>query len=154
MPKSYVIQQDYKAPYVRMTGIPHRPQQLRFKQFKKGEIIQGELKHANNKPAFLLVAGTLVVPLSVIKELVVKDVVTHSAEGGSSAPAKKIDIDVKISKVKYIDAIVLGGIAGFAGVILAEKQNWIQSVDKKNRLYGAIAGALFASYLVYRNKNK
>jgi hypothetical protein len=170
--KSYILTQDFKSPYVRVTGRPEKPQQICFKNFKKGEVINGELKHDNNKPAFVLVKGTLAVPLSVIKELVTKDVVnpvdetvTSSAEG---APKKegdavkkdgketsgKITIASATSKVKYIDAIVIGGIVGFAGVYLAEKQNWITSVDNKNKVYGAVGGALAALYVVYRIKNK
>jgi hypothetical protein len=151
--KSYVVTQDYRSPFVRMTGRPNRPQEVKFKSFRKGDIVNGELKHANNAPAFVLVQGTLVFPLSVVKEVVTKEIVSE-VEGGEAKPeAKKISLQ-SMSKVKYIDAIVVGGLAGFGGVFLAEKQGWIVSPDKKNRIYGAIGGALLGIYLVYRTKNK
>lgn len=152
--KSYIVTQDFKSPYVRVTGLPQKPQEIRFKQFKKGEIVNGELKHSNNQPAFVLVKGTLVLPLSVIKELVTKEV-SHSAEGSAEKPKEeKKMITIQPSKVKYVDAMIVGALAGFGLVFLAEKQGWIVSVDKKNKIYGAVGGALAGLYLTYRYKNK
>jgi hypothetical protein len=154
--KSYVATKDFTSPYVRMTNIPHKPQQICYKKFKKGDVINGELKHANNKPAIILVAGVCPVPLSFVKELITKDVVvseTSSAEGDKKE-AKKLDLSTNNPKIKYLDAMIIGGLAGLGAVYLAEKQNWIVSVDKKNKIYGALAGAALGLYLVYRNKNK
>ena len=78
--KSYILTKDFKSPYVTSTGLPHNPQAIRFKQFKKGEVITGEMKHANNKPAFVLVNGVCVVPLEVIKELVTKEIVSQKSK--------------------------------------------------------------------------
>lgn len=151
--KSYVVTQDFKSPWVRMTGRPNKPQELRFKLFKKGEIVNGEMKHANNQPAFVLVKGVLMLPLSVVKEVITKDV-SVSAEGGEEKKdTKKISLQ-SMSKVKYVDAIVIGAIIGAGAVFLAEKQGWLVSPDKKNKVYGAIGGALLGTYLVYRTKNK
>ena len=157
--KSYVITQDFKTPYVMMTGIPHKPQSIRFKEFKKGEVVNGELKHANNKPAFILVKGVCVVPLSVVKELITKEVVENAdGKGGtggtmdSSADSSKKQT-IKISpKIKVIDGMIFGALAGYGGVFLAEKQNWITSTDNKNKLYGAVGGALLFGYIVHRLK--
>lgn len=155
--KSYILTQDYRSPYVRMTGLPQKPQEVRFKQFKKGEVVAGELKHANNQPAFVLVKGVLVFPLSVVKELVTKDVVTSNAEGDkSSSEAKTSDKKMTITtpKLKIMDAVILGGLVGYGATYLAEKQNWIVSTDKKNRLIGAGIGAVLFAYVTYRIKNK
>ena len=51
---------------------------------------------------------------------------------------------------KYIDGILIGAVVGLGGVILAEKQGWITNIDKKNKIYGAIAGAVLGTYYIYR----
>ena len=157
--KSYVITNDFKSPVVRHTGDPRNPQKVTFKQYTKGDIINGELKHANNKPAFILVKGVCVVPLDCVKELYTKDVVSHAdGEGRISKPKidplpnpKKMNTN---PKVKYVDAIIIGGIVGFVGVWLAEKQGWIDGDGKKYKLIGAGGGSLLAAYIVYRNKTE
>jgi len=80
--KSYIVTQDFKSPVVRVTGVPPKPQEIRFKRFRKGEIIKGELKHANNDPAFILVVAAGVVSLNVVKELSTQEIVidAQSAE--------------------------------------------------------------------------
>ena len=55
--KSYIMTSDVKAPYVTATGLAHNPSEIRLKKYRRGQIVKGELKHANNKPAFLLVDG-------------------------------------------------------------------------------------------------
>jgi len=157
--KSYVITNDVKSPVVRVTGDPRNPQQVTFKQFRKGDIVNGELKHANNKPAFLLIKGVCVVPLDCIKELLTKEVVSH-ADGETKVKSPILDGIPKKgttnsnAKVKYVDALLIGGIVGFAGVWIAEKQGWIEGERKKNKLIGAVAGSLLAAYLVYRSKTE
>jgi hypothetical protein len=160
--KSYILTKDFKSPYVTSTGLPHNPQAIRFKQFKKGEVIHGEMKHANNQPAFVLVNGVCVVPLQVIKELVTKEVVSHTDGQGKSPKPKVIDnlippkkSNKKLStKVQYGDALLIGAVIGFAGVIVAEKQGWITEVDKKYRIYGAVGCGLLGMYIVYRQKSQ
>jgi hypothetical protein len=148
--KSYIVIADIKTPYVQGTGVPHRPQEVRFKLIRKGEIIKGELKHANNKPAFVLVNGTLVVPLSAVKELVTKEI-TSNVDGiakDDKAPMKL----PSINKVKYVDAIIVGALLGVGGAYLSEKQGWLGEPDKKNKLYGALIGGAVALYGLYRYK--
>ena len=147
--KSYIVIQDFKSPIVRVTGMPHKPQEILMKRFRKGEIIKGELKHANNKPAFILVGGAAVVPLGVVKELVTKEIVSDAS--GESKPAIKIE-PIKNPRMKYLDGIVLGSVLGVGGAYLAEKQGWIAQPDKKNKIYGALIGAAIGLYLVYRFK--
>ena len=148
--KSYIVIADVKTPYVQATGIAHRPQQVRFKLIRKGEIIKGELKHANNKPAFVLVNGALVVPLSALKELVTKEV-SSDFEGEVTSEKKPIKLP-SVNKVKYIDAVIVGALAGVGGAYLVEKQGWIGEPDKKNKLYGALIGGAVALYGLYRYK--
>lgn len=161
--KSYVLKENFKSPYSVATGMPHNPQQIKFKLFKKGDIVQGEMKHANNIPSFILVGETLMIPVSYIKEVSTKDiveVVPIGKEPKSSADGEeaKTDTTAKVietlkpanPRVKYMDAIVLGGLVGVAGVYLANKQGWITELDKKHYLMGALAGGILSSYLVYR----
>lgn len=148
--KSYIVTQNFKSPVVRVTGMPHKPQEIRFKQFRKGDIIKGELKHANNQPAFVLVGGACVVPLSVVKELVTKEIVSNA---NGTEEQKPIKITPKEGpRMKYMDAVVIGGVLGAGAAFLAEKQGWIAMPDKKNKIYGALIGAAVGLYFVYRFK--
>jgi len=151
--KSYIITQDFKTPVVRITGMPHKPQEIRFKTFRKGEIVKGELKHANNKPAFVLVGRQLVVPLEVVRELTTKSIVSNADGEDVNVPEKKTKIVANSDpKMKYLDAIILGALVGAGGAYLAEKQGLITTVDKKNKMYGALIGAAAGFYLAYRFK--
>ena len=155
--KSYVITHAVKAPYVVVTGMAHNPQAVKMKTFRKGEIVKGELKHANNKPAFILVNGVCVVPLDVVRELVTKVVGgSSSADGTPSSfpnPTPKKMVVPTNPKIRYIDAMILGAIVGVIGVYVAEKQGWIAEPDNKYKLYGAALGAVAAGYIVYRTNN-
>ena len=156
--ESYILTANVTTPIVRATGIPHKPQSIQMKRLAKGTIVKGELKHANNKPAFVLVDGVMVVPIGSVRKLVTKDIVSGADGSGdtSNADGKKPETKtVTIStmpKLKYIDAVVLGAIAGVGGAFLAEKQGWIAQPDKKNKLYGALIGAAVGCYLLYRFK--
>ena len=156
--KSYVLTQNYKAPYVIATGHPRNPQSVMMKSFRNGEIVKGELKHANNKPAFILVAGTLVLPLSVVKEVTTKEVISN-ATGANNAnnTATEVASTEKIpnKKLKYIDSVLIGTVLGFGAIYLAENQGWLPegSDIKKYRMYGALGGALIGAYFVFRQEN-
>ena len=154
--KSYIVIADIKTPYVQGTGVPHRPQEVRFKLIRKGEIIKGELKHANNKPAFILVGEGCIVPLDVVRELTTKAVggtiPTNTSSFDGVPKTKKVSLPTN-PKVRYADAMVIGAILGAVGVYVAEKQGLIGEPDKKYKLYGAIGGALLGAYIVYRTSN-
>jgi len=161
--KSYILTADFKSPYVVMTGNPRNPQKVMAKQFIKGEIVDCELKHANNKPAFLLFKGTCVIPLTHAKELVAKDVKEENsnADGKSKddSSEKSFEMESKISisknpKVQYLDAVVLGGLIGFGATYMAQKKGWLVTMEKHANFYGAGLGAALGLYLVYRHKNK
>lgn len=152
--KAYILTQPYKAPYVVATGIPSNPQRIMMKSFRSGEMVKGELKHANNKPAFVLVGGTLVLPLSVLKEVTTKEIISD-ASGSTQTSDQPTDSVKKVptKKLRYIDAILIGGVLGLGAVYLAEKQGWITSPDNKNKMYGVLGGAVLGAYLVFRNEN-
>jgi uncharacterized membrane protein YeaQ/YmgE (transglycosylase-associated protein family) len=166
--KSYVLNQDFATPYVIATGMAHNPQQIKVKKFKKGDIVKGELKHANNQPAFVLVQGTLVLPLEVIKELVTKAIIDNDTP---PIPIEDLDMisknsdDVVVSnkkksammplkssnpKVNYIDSMIIGGIAGLGAMYLVKRQNWIEEFNNKYYLYAGLVGASLGAYIVYR----
>jgi hypothetical protein len=153
----FVATKDFVTPYVVSTGMPHKPTRICKKKFKKGEIITGEIKTANGKPAFVLHKGVMVVPLAVVKQVITRDLQVSNAVGDNVAKSNpKVEVRLGATKKdtdkQYIDALVIGAIVGFAGIIIAEKQGWIANIDKKNRLYGAIGGAILGAYIVYRKK--
>ncbi len=161
--KNYVLTQDYNAPFVVATGHPKNPQQIRTKLFKKGDVVKGELKHANNQPAFILVNGVLVIPVNIIKEVTTKaviedDKITTSEETPKVEEKKEETVIKPITKslkssnprVKYMDAILLGGLVGMIGVYVANKQGWIAETDRKHYIYGGLAGAALGMYVIYR----
>jgi hypothetical protein len=157
--KTYIATHDFKAPYVEVTGMPHNPQQVKFKTFRKGQQFRGELKHANNKPAFILAENNSIVGLDTVKEIVTKQVGSETRanemsafNGSTSGETKKVSVPTN-PKVRYIDAMLLGALVGVVGVVVAEKQGWIPEPDKKYKMYGALAGAVAAAYIVYRTSN-
>jgi hypothetical protein len=155
MKRSYVLIQDFKAPYVIATGMPHKPSKIMMKKFVKGQIISGELKTANGKPSLVLVNGVIPVPVSMLNQVVTKEIVSNI-----NGDAKKIKqtltnqptVVVKKQNTRYLDAAIIGAVLGFAGVYLAEKQGWIAVAEKKNKMYGAIGGAILGMYFIYRKK--
>ena len=156
MKKSYILTKDVKVPIVATSGTANRPAQIRYKTYRKGEIISGELKHSNNKPAFVLVGTMGVIPLNCVQE--VTSIPISNANGVSesdSADAKNKEVIVNTNpKVAYGDSAIIGAIAGFGLVHLAIKYNYIKTEDNEFKLYGAVAGALMGMYIVYRNKGK
>lgn len=154
----FVAIQDFVTPVVIATGQPHRPTQIMKKKFQKGQIITGEIKTANGKPSFVLHKGTMMIPLSVIKQVITKDI-QIGADGVKDEIAKtNPKVEVKLVKSQdqknkqYIDGLLVGAIAGFGATILAEKQGWITTVDKKTRITGMVVGAIVGCYAVYRFK--
>ena len=146
--RAFILSQDYKSPYMVITGMAHKPHQVEYKAFKKGQAITGRVHHKNGKPAFVMVGGALVFPLNVLKEAVVKEQILSNAEGKKE---ETVSITKKSGdKFKYIDAAILGGLLGFGAVWYAEKKAWIPVGDKKNKIIGVAIGAALTAYLVYR----
>ena len=139
--------------------MPHKPTQIKTKSFKKGEIIVGEMKTDKfGKPAFVMHKGVMVVPLSCVKIVVTKDInpnVSSSADGGDiSAKPKTVVVNKPTSdtekKKKYLDGMILGALAGFGAAYYAEKKGWIAVPEQKNKVIGAVIGALAGAYVVFR----
>jgi len=154
MKKSYVFKQDFKAPYVVATGLPHRPTKIMLKKYKRGQIIQGQMVMAKGKPSVLLVSGVIPIPLTVIREVITKEILQSNASGTPTTTTNLSSAVVvgKKSNTRYIDAAILGAILGLGAAYLAEKQNLLGQPDKKNKLYGAAIGAVLAMYFIYRKK--
>ena len=150
---SYVITRNCKLPSVMVDNTnPRNPNQISWKTFRKGDIINGELKHANNKPAFVLCEG-IVVPLYCIKAVVTKEITSDATgEEKSMEQTKKVIVEAT-TKVRYLDYAIGGALLGCGAVYFAQKKNWIKEPKKENYLYGAVAGALAGAYIIYRAKN-
>ena len=158
--KRYVFKVPFKAPYIRVTGNPRRPTKICGKQFKQGEIIAGELKHAQNKPAIVLTmidGVTLPVPLEVVRELQEKEIGSDSASS-ADGQIKASEAEKKVSKVtvsrnpkiQYINSGVAGLLLGLGAVVLAEKKGWLDPMEsKKNKLYAMAIGAVAGMYILY-----
>lgn len=154
--KTYIFTHDCKAPYVEITGKPHNPQEVKFLKFRRGDQVRGEIKHSNNKPAFILGPKNAIIPLDVVKELVTKAVVGDTSQLASSSFDASTQAKKTVPsnpKVRYIDAMLLGAVVGIVAVIVAEKQGWIAEPDSKYKWYGAGLGAVAAGYIVYRTSN-
>jgi len=165
----FVATTDFKTPYVVSTGMPHKPTKIMTKNFKKGDIICGELKESKGKPAFVLYKGVMVIPLNVIKKVVTMDINTQTSSangvgtsGSSEEPAVRVqqtpktvaEAKKKAGLNKYLDAVILGAILGYGVTYFAEKKGWLPTaVDQKNKLIGASIGALGGAYMVYRFKS-
>lgn len=148
----YTLIRDIEAPYVVDTGNNRRGPNIRKKKFKKGQMIKGVMKYANGRPAYILVGGAIPVEARHLKILMAKDVEVSDFSGEAKA---KSDVPGIIHnnanpKVKYIDAMIVGGIVGALAVHFAEKKGFIQNPDQKNKIYGAVGGALLLMYVVYR----
>jgi hypothetical protein len=153
MKKTYIITKDVKVPIVVNSGQAHRPAQVRYKVYRKGEMVQGELKHSNNKPAFILVGSMGVLPLNCVQEVTSVPVTSSvTGEATNTIPPKESEA-VKEPKVQYGDALIIGALVGFVGVFMAQKYGYLNQEDKKLRLYGALGGGLLGIYWVYRQKN-
>lgn len=153
----FVATQDFVTPYVVSTGQPHNPTKICKKKFRKGDIITGEVKTVKGKPSFVLHKGVMVIPFSCIKQVITKDIVISNLDGTSDDVTKaNPKVEMRVIKTaeqknkRYIDGVLVGAVAGFGAVILAEKQGWITTIDKKNKVYGAVIGAILGVYYVNR----
>ena len=159
--KSFVVVKDFQTPQVFQTGYSHSPAKIGWRRFKKGALLKGELKTADGKPSFILVGKMTVVPIDCVKEVVTRDVKTSNFSSDDDTAAKAANEDkVKeymqktAPKIQYMDAILLGAVAGGLGWYFAEKKGWVDNLNPKNRLYAAGGGALLAWYFVYRYNNR
>lgn len=148
---SFIITKHVKTPYVINTALPHKPRVIRYKEFKPGSMVTGVIKtKPDGKPDYVLVARTMVIPISCVRELVTQEL-TSNASG-----PKQVSDHVKKGnpKTKYADAGIIGAILGIGAVWLAEKKLWIAMPSPKNKLIGAAVGAGLFMYIVYRIRNE
>ena len=161
--ESFVISETCKVPSAIVEQLPNRPKVVKYKTFTKGEVVNGELKHLNNKPAIVLTAGGFVIPLNLVKKLITKDIKSEtvsSADGtetkSEAAGAKEpviVPVEYTNPKVQYMDGAIVGALLGFGATYAIEKKfpTWLP-VDSKNKIYGALIGALAGVYFIYRKK--
>ena len=159
--KNYILTSNFISPVVTATGQPHRPTKIEGKRFRKGQIVKGVMQYANGAPSHILMGGTLMIPATHLREVETREL--SNAAGPTTeallekpsetlTPSVKTIEPAKNPKVKYLDAILVGGVIGFVGVIIAEKQGWIPVPEKKYKLMGAVGGAFIACYFVYRSQ--
>ena len=129
MKKTYILTKDIKVPIVVSQGQAHKPAQIRYKTYRKGEMIQGELKHANNKPSFVLVGSMGVIPLNCVQEVSSSPVMSGFDGKADDSEAKKEVVVQTNPKVQYGDAMIIGALVGFLGVHFAQKYNYIPAED-------------------------
>lgn len=153
MKKAYVLIQDFNAPYVVATGMAHKPSKILIKKYKKGEIIYGEMKTTNGKPSIVLVKGVIPIPATMLNEVVTKTISGVSGEKSKDVKVNESSkvVTVKKTNTRYMDAGIFGAVIGAISLYLFEKQGWIQP-SPKNKLYGALGGAVLGMYMVYRKK--
>lgn len=154
--KTYTLISDFKAPCVINTTGNNRPAQIKYKTFKRGELVNGVMQYNNGRPSFILVKGIIPIEAKYLKEVVAKEIVVSNASG-ESKPKSSIDSmvsDHPNPKVKYLDALLVGAVVGVIAVHFAEKKGYIEVPDKKYKLYGALGGGLLAMYVVYRVMTK
>ena len=153
MKARYILIKDVQSPIVLNTNLPHKPVAVRYKLFKKGKQVNGFLQMKDGKPAYVLVGGSFVIPIEAVKQVVVKEV-TSGTDGKKTTQKIEKIVNGGNPTVKYLDAGILGAIAGFGVVWLAEKKGWIKIPDIKNKYIGIAIGAGLAMYTVYRFRNK
>lgn len=157
----FVVTKNFKSPYAVATGVPHKPTALKTANFKKGQIIKGDIKKddvGNN--AFVMYRNTIVVPLDCVRQVLTKEVDLKNGFSNATGSSKPLSAQAQIIKVqppkeevrkKYIDAIIIGGILGFVATYYAEKKGYVQP-EEKNKMIGVALGSLAGLYLVYRFK--
>ena len=52
------------------------------KQFRKGDIITGEIKTVKGKPSFVLHKGVMVIPFSCVRQIITKEIQVNSNATG------------------------------------------------------------------------
>lgn len=157
--ETYMITRNFESPYVVNSGNPRNPTAIRHKRFKAGQIISGKMQLVNGKPNFVLYNDVVVIPLSVVKAVVTKEILSNV----SGAPANTIPngqettknfIISKSPKTRYMDTALVGAVIGLAVVYLANKKGWIKVPMPINFAYGAGIGAALGAYAIYRSNNK
>ncbi len=155
-----MVTHNFTAPYAVSTGNPRNPTTMREKRFKAGQIISGSLQKVNGKPNFVLFNDVVVIPLSVVKAVVTKEIVSNvSGKGTPNTIPNGMEttrnfVIEKSPKTRYMDAALAGAALGLIVVYLANKKGWIKIPNNMNYAYGSGIGAILGAYAIYRSMNK
>lgn len=142
--------QNYRAPYVAQDGGGVRPHKMAFRTFRKGQQFNGTIISNNGTPLFIMADNALSIPLTMVKEVVVKDTVISNAEGDNKDTPKIIQAVKKDAvRFKYTDAAIIGGLLGFGAFKYAVKKTWILP-ENKNMIISILVTAGLAVYGVHR----
>ncbi len=153
---SFVLTQDFKAPYVVATNKPHDPTQIMMRFYKRGTIVRGKVSKATG---MVIVDGIVPLPFSVLKQVVTKSINNSNADG--IAMSAENNPKIKINSSTYMDGALIGASIGFViggvGAYYADKKQWTPNaatLEAKIKIAGIVAaiGAAIGSYLVYRKK--
>lgn len=149
--KRFIMTQNFRSPYVAKDGGGVRPHAMAFRTFSKGQQFNGRIVNdAQGKPLFIMADNALTIPLSVVKEVVVRDTVISNAEGDTKDEPKIITAVKKDAvRFKYTDAGILGALLGFGIYKYAVKKTWILPENKHMAISIAVTAGL-AMYGVHR----
>ena len=133
----YIVIRDFKSPVVYSGGShPKLQAQVKYMSFKKGSVLDGVLKtDKNGDPSYIIYKGSVVVPISAVRELTTKPVeVNRSAEGSTESAKKPTVITESKNKLKYIDSAIFGALIGLAAVVIGQKKGWIPEESPENKV--------------------
>ncbi len=153
--ENFLVVQEFKSPFMTITGQAHRPHKIEYKTFKRGETINGKIHYRGGKPAFVMVDETLVVPLNVIKRIHAEDISVNHVNSSSFDASTKV-YKVPTDKYKYTDAGLIGAIIGVSAVWFGQKKGMkiYDEAQPRNRYVamgaGAVIGGLLGMYIAKR----
>lgn len=152
--ENFLVTQDFKSPFMTITGQAHRPHKIEYKAFRTGQTINGKLHYRGGKPAFVMVDETLVVPLNVIKKIHAEDISVNQVNSSFDASTKVYRVET--DKYKFTDAGLIGATLGIVAIYVAQKKG-LKIYDEsmpKNRYVamgvGALIGGLLGMYIAKR----
>jgi hypothetical protein len=159
----YIVVKSFKSPVVYSGGShPKLRSQVKYAFFKKGQVISGTLKvKENGDPDYIIHKRAVVVPISAVKELVTKEMISN-ADGETDLIKKQVENKIlgkETNKVRFIDSAIIGGVIGVAIVWYAEKKGWVKEqedakIPHQNKLIGLLVGGLLGAYYTHRKNIK
>jgi len=148
MKQRFLVVQDFRSPYFMITGMAHKPHDIRFRAFKKGMTVVGQTFYQNGKPSYVMVDNMYIFPLHTIKEIkTVQDVVSN-AVGDEKKQLEKA-LKKPAGNLEYVDWAIAGIAVGFGVNYLIEKKGWLKP-DPKNKFIAMAVGAVLFAYGKYR----
>ncbi len=148
MKQRFLVVQDFRSPVFMITGMAHKPHDIRFRPYRKGQTLEGQIIYTNGQPSYIMSENKYIIPLHAVQEIkTVQDVVSNA----TGDEKKQLDKALKkpAGNLEYIDWAIAGAIIGFAAVYFAEKKAWLKP-DPKHKFIGMGIGALLFAYGKYR----